>query len=297
MQNKDIEIFLELVNTRNITKASENLFVAQSVISTRLKKLETELGYELFSRAKGMREIELTRSGREFVSVAMRLKNLYEEAAVLKGRTEHILRIACPESVYYDFLEPLAVRILKEYPDLKLTVQMLDSSEIYERMESGLIDFGFASYESTHSGILHSHIFDQKTCLVMRAEDGTEASPVSPEELDPEKEIRLSGGNFTNVSQWRDTWFPGVDRCRVEVTSPNMIAKYLKELDGWAILPATTAKMLERLYPVRTVPVTDLPESRKIYLLRHSGSQSESTEAVRIFEKEIKTYLEERNCN
>ena len=294
MQNKDIEIFLELVRTRNITKASENLFVSQSVISTRLKKLETELGYELFSRAKGMREIELTRPGREFVSVAMRLLNLYEEAALLREQTEYVLRIGCPESVYYDFLEPLGVGIHRKYPELKLSIQMLDSSEVYSRMESGLIDFGFASYESTHSGILHSHIFDQPACLVMEKGEREDA-PVSPGELDPAKEIRLSGGNFTNVSQWRDTWFPGTDRCRVEVTSPNMIARYLQEPGCWSILPATTAKQLSRLYGVMVYPLTEAPESRKIYLLRHSGASAEATEAVRIFEKELKIYLETEN--
>ena len=80
MQNKDIEIFLEIVQSRNITKAAEHLFLSQSVISTRLKKLEEELGYELFTRSKGVREMELTRQGREFVSIAVRWKNLFEEA-------------------------------------------------------------------------------------------------------------------------------------------------------------------------------------------------------------------------
>ena len=64
MQNKDIEIFLDLVQARNITKTAEHLFLAQSVVSTRLKRLEEELGYELFTRSKGVREMELTRQGR-----------------------------------------------------------------------------------------------------------------------------------------------------------------------------------------------------------------------------------------
>ena len=83
--------------------------------------------------------------------------------------------------------------------------------------------------------------------------------------------------------------------CRVEVTSPNMALNFLDEPDSWAILPSTTAKLRTGHFPVRTYNLTDGPESRKIYLLRHSGSQTEATEAVRIFEKELKTYLEERN--
>ena len=37
LEYKDIETFLEIVRTRNITKAAENMFLSQSTISNRLK--------------------------------------------------------------------------------------------------------------------------------------------------------------------------------------------------------------------------------------------------------------------
>ena len=121
MQNKDIEIFLDLVQARNITKTAEHLFLAQSVVSTRLKRLEEELGYELFTRSKGVREMELTRQGREFVGIATRWKNLFEEADLLRERAQVLLRIAAPESVYYDFLEPIVVSTIHRNQALKLS--------------------------------------------------------------------------------------------------------------------------------------------------------------------------------
>ena len=47
MNYKDIEVFLELVRCRNITKAAENLYLSQSAVSNRLKSLEDELGVQL----------------------------------------------------------------------------------------------------------------------------------------------------------------------------------------------------------------------------------------------------------
>ena len=70
MNYKDIEVFLELVRCRNITKAAENLYLSQSAVSNRLKSLEDELGVQLFLRAKGHRIVELTRQGGEFIPVA-----------------------------------------------------------------------------------------------------------------------------------------------------------------------------------------------------------------------------------
>ena len=40
--------------------------------------------------------------------------------------------------------------------------------------------------------------------------------------------------------------------------------------------------------------LTDAPESRKIYLLRHIGANKGSDDAARIFEKELALFLEER---
>lgn len=70
MEYKDIETFLEIVRTRNITKAAENMFLSQSTISNRLKHLEDELGYCLLQRAKGQRLIQLTQHGKEFIPIA-----------------------------------------------------------------------------------------------------------------------------------------------------------------------------------------------------------------------------------
>lgn len=291
MQNKDIEIFLELVNLRNITKASEHLFISQSVISTRLKKLEEELGYELFSRAKGMREIELTRQGREFVNVALRWRNLYEEAELIREDTRYILRIASPESVYFDFLEPLLVQLLRRYPSIRISSSIGDSAGIYEMMESGVIDYGFASYESTHYDISRQHIYSQGFRLVFDGADYGKNGPVSPLELDLSREVRLIGGNFSNIALWREKWFQGKNRSRIEVNSPHMIAKCLKEFGSWALLPAATAEMLAKLYGVQTCELEDAPDSRKIYLLRHTGSPQGSSDAIRIFESELQIYL------
>ena len=266
----------------------------QSVISTRLKKLEEELDYELFVRAKGMREIELTRQGREFIAVAMRWQNLYEEAALIREDTRHILRVASPESVYFDFLEPLLVRILRKHPTIRVSSSISDSSGVYDMMESSIIDYGFASYESSHHDIVHRHIYNQRFCLVYDGTDYGRDGPVSPTDLDLEKEVRLTGGNFSKISLWRDKWFNGKDKSRIEVNSPHMIAKCLKEFGSWALLPQATAGMLSKLYGVQIAELTDPPDSRKIYLLRHTGSPHGSSDAVRVFEDELRLYMNER---
>ena len=287
MQNKDIEIFLEIVQSRNITKTAEHLFLSQSVVSTRLKKLEEELGYELFLRSKGVREMELTRQGREFVSIAVRWKNLFEEAELLRERSQVLLRIAAPESVYYDFLEPIIVTTMNQNPALKLSVQINDSSGIYDMMESNSIDFGFASYESSRPNVIHRHIYDQAFCVVSYSRLA-EKDRISPLVLEPGKEVQLSGGNFSSLTLWREKWFSGHGGCRIEINSPHMMVSLLKEQGAWALLPSISARRMADLYGMKIYTLTDPPEKKKIYLLRHEGAAFMQTEAAAIFYEMLK---------
>lgn len=288
MQYKDIELFLELVNSRNITKASEHLFMAQSVISTRLKKLEEELGYDLFIRNKGMREIELTGQGSSFVSIAIRLQSLYEDAALLKESTRKVLRVAAPESIYFDFLQPVIFNIVRKYPDINITAEMIDSSGVYEMMDSSRIDFGFASYESAHHNIKHQHFYDQSFCLIT---SGNYKGPVDPKDLDPSNEIIFTGGNFSSIDLWREECLSSKSSSRIQVNSSMMIVNYLKEFDSWALLPREDAEMLAELFGLSTVELTRAPESRKIYFLTHTSSSMVSTEAADIFLKELNDFV------
>ena len=288
MQYKDIEIFLELVNTRNITKTSENLFLAQSVISTRLKKLEDELGYSLFTRSKGLREIELTREGKEFTNLAMRLQSLYDEAASIGDFSRNTLRIAAPETIFLNILEPIIFNMLRQDPDIKIAAEMADSSVVYEMMDANLVDFGFASYESSHHNIVHRHIHNQAFSLVMGSPS---SGTINLSELDPTKEIIFTGGNFSTIDLWRDSHFPGIDSSRIRINSTAVIARYLLEFEGsWAILPRDTAVILSDLYGTYVCALNDPPASREIYFLSHSSTYKSSSPAAEMFLKELKAY-------
>lgn len=293
MQSLDIKIFLALVSSRNISKAAENLYMSQSVISTRLKRLEEELGYELFIRSKGMREMELTRQGKEFTGIARRWQNLFEEATILREQTRHMLRLAAPESVYYDYLEPLIVLLMRKYPSIRLSVQISDSAEIYDKMETNEIDFGFASYESARSAIIHRHLYDQAFCAVSYSEFVLNAALLSPSVLEAEKEVRLSGGNFSSIRLWRDKWFPADMGFRIEINSPHMMVSLLREQGTWALLPVTSAAHMAELYGMKVYTLSDCPESRRIYLLRHAGESFAAADAASAFQRELEAYIKQ----
>ena len=55
MDERDIQIFQTLMETKNVTKTAQTLYTTQSAITKRLHKLEEELGAPLFLRSvKGL---------------------------------------------------------------------------------------------------------------------------------------------------------------------------------------------------------------------------------------------------
>ena len=292
MHYKDIETFLELVRTRNITKTAEHLYLSQSTISNRLKNLEDELGYQLIVRAKGHRAIQLTRQGGEFISIAERWKNLFEETELLKSSSLSTLRIATSESTYYEIIAPFLRIFFPKHPHYKVAVQICDSEYIYDLLDKNLIDFRFASYEAYRPEIVSKCIDCQQICVIQYAENPVPELTIRPNELDPAKEIRFTGGHFSGMRLWREKWFGLTQESRLEVNTSRGIVPFMTHTDYWALSPVDMAEHLSRELSLQIYQLEEPPAPWKIYLLKKQRNHLNNIEVCRIFEKELLEYTE-----
>ncbi len=292
MEYKDIETFLGIVRTRSITKTAEIMFLSQSTISNRLRHMEDELGCCLIQRAKGQRLIRLTQYGREFIPIAERWRNLFEETSLLKEKNKQVLRIAANESAYYEFLGPFTIEFLKAHADLKLSVQICDSAHIYDLAEENLIDYGFASFESARNEIVSKCINRQKILVIEYCEHPGEIKKIHPRELDITKEIRFTGGRFTSFDSWHDKWFENQYAFRIDINSPYAAIPYLKAFGGWALCPMSLAKTLTEHVSLQIYELEDAPSEREIYIIQREDSSLRELSLGREFEKALELYLE-----
>ncbi|MGN1135723.1 MAG: LysR family transcriptional regulator [Oscillospiraceae bacterium] len=87
MELLQIKYFRIIAETENISKAAQQLFIAQPSLSQTLKRLEDELGVPLFDR-KG-KKITLNKAGRIFLKycdeITASIENAHLELAELKG--------------------------------------------------------------------------------------------------------------------------------------------------------------------------------------------------------------------
>jgi DNA-binding transcriptional LysR family regulator len=74
---KSLQVFVEVYECGGIGRASANLDIVQSAISARIKRLETDLGVELFVRKA--RGVKVTPEGERLYEYSRRVLALVEE--------------------------------------------------------------------------------------------------------------------------------------------------------------------------------------------------------------------------
>lgn len=277
MNYTDIETFLELVRTRNITKAAEHLYLSQSTVSNRLMKLENELGFQLIHRQRGHQQIELTSKGEEFIDIAGRWKDLFEETEGMKKNSYKRIHIAVNESSYYILLAPFIQAFSKEYPEYRFDVKICDSELIYERVERGLAHLGFASYESNRIGLVTEEIDRQDLCVI------TSEECQDPTALDPSREIRFSGGHFSSIDQWREYYYKDVNEPALVINGGFLEIVNLVKDGYWAITPLDMAKYLSKIVPIRVHFMKGQLEPWKVYMTYRKEESSDRAENVKFF--------------
>ena len=82
MNQKQIDIILEIADTLNFNKAARNLYITQPALSYQVKTLEEEVGFKIFDRDNG---VTITPAGERF---CCRLKDISNEIkmAVEEGK-------------------------------------------------------------------------------------------------------------------------------------------------------------------------------------------------------------------
>lgn len=136
-----LRYFREVARTENISRAAKSLYITQPALSVTIKRLESELGYDLFVR-KG-NKIKLTEAGECFLSYVNSVFSLLEEGVEksreLANRSGNELRVASGFGVLRD----MAVDYLEENPGAKIRVKCYPTEEIVSRLINGRADVGF----------------------------------------------------------------------------------------------------------------------------------------------------------
>ena len=135
-------IFYVVAKNKNITAASKELNISQPAISKAIKKLEEQLGGELFVRTR--RGVVLTSEGEEFYSyISKAIEYIYNAenkfTDLMNLNVGHI-RIGVSTTVTENFLATYLQKFHELYPNITIEIDTSVIDELLNKLRNGLID-------------------------------------------------------------------------------------------------------------------------------------------------------------
>ncbi|MCE7997679.1 MAG: LysR family transcriptional regulator [Rhodobiaceae bacterium] len=125
---EEFETYVRVVEAGSLTAAAEQLGIAKSAVSRRLKDLETRLGAQLMTRTT--RQITLTDSGKALYERALRLLTDWKETEAAIGSDtadlSGLIKVAAPLSFGVAHLGPAIMEFTDHHPNVQFDVDFND---------------------------------------------------------------------------------------------------------------------------------------------------------------------------
>lgn len=145
MDERLLNCFVRVYESSSIHKAAEKLFVTPQAVSKMIKKLEEELGRDLFTRSTlGLNPTiyahKLYSSSNIILNECSRIKGEFMEESINAVRVLHIATTyGVPKFLTFQFI----MDFYEMYPDIHLDLVEYPEYPIYAMLESGRVDFAF----------------------------------------------------------------------------------------------------------------------------------------------------------
>ncbi|MDX8526375.1 LysR family transcriptional regulator [Mesorhizobium sp. MSK_1335] len=145
MHPRLLRTFLAVARTRNVTRAAQEVNLAQSSVSDQLQALETELGASLFTRSR--QGLDLTPAGEALKPYAEELLAIADDARAAvdatRAGTAGNLSIGALETIASARLAGWLAAFRATHAGIDIKLRIAGSGELLRRLGEGEIDVAF----------------------------------------------------------------------------------------------------------------------------------------------------------
>jgi len=164
----ELRVFLKVAGERSFSRAAMKLHRTQPAVSQAVRRLEAELGEELFDRSS--KTGTLTDAGRVLQNYGQRLVRLAEETESAMRELRDLRRgrilIGANEAAVHTLL-PLLGRFRKQVPDIAVDVRRVPARQIAVEVQQGSLDFGALTFRPAEEGLLEVVVGSDELVLLM----------------------------------------------------------------------------------------------------------------------------------
>lgn len=167
MNNNDLKYFCVLAETLHFGKAAQILHITQPPLTRTIKKLEEELGVQLFIRDQ--RNVRLTPAGeylkRKGETLLSGLSEIEKEVKKIARGKSGQLHITSVGSIVHIILQYVN-KFISKYPDVNIKLSQYTTAEQIKLIKSGEADIAFVRCPLSSEGLELHDIFKEYFVLV-----------------------------------------------------------------------------------------------------------------------------------
>ena len=170
---KKYEYVIAVCDHGGISQAAESLGISQPTFSKYLKKIEAELGVELFDRST--LPIRLTRAGecfvkagKEFIDMERQLKKELDE---IKTGVNSVVRIGISPSRSPYMMPEIISAFKRKGIGAKIIIEEKTTHELSKRLREGELDLIISLLDDETSGFERIELFDESILLAVSKEN------------------------------------------------------------------------------------------------------------------------------
>ncbi|MEC8066847.1 MAG: LysR substrate-binding domain-containing protein [Pseudomonadota bacterium] len=169
MNLRDLKYFISVAKHQHFGKAAEESYVSQPALSMQLKKLEEELGVQLFERTN--KSVQITAVGEDILAYAKNIVKMSEDIQSI-AKTHHdpfageIKLGAFPTLAPY-FLPHIVPIVSKKFQNLKLLLVEEKTDNLLESLNEGKIDGAFLALPIDDEGLECTPLLEDEFLLAV----------------------------------------------------------------------------------------------------------------------------------
>lgn len=265
-----------VADNASFTRASQQLYVAQSAISRKIKMLEDELGEPIFKRVN--KKIYVTPAGEILLRYARRIfldmKNVKMEISEIAHLERGHLRIGAGMLACDYILPPVLEKFRALHPHIELEVIAAPTDTLLAKLISNLIDLGVLTLPIKHADLQVVPLLAEEMVVVTSPKHAvlSKKSSINAAELQDYPLILFPKGAHTrNVLE---QFFHDVGiapRTVVEAESVALIKPMLKINLGISIIPLRSVSEEASRGELHCLKFSDQRLTRKIGLVYHKS--------------------------
>ncbi len=171
MELRHLRYFLAVATELHFGHAAEKLHIAQPPLSHQIRQLETELGFELFTRTK--RSVILTPAGQAFLTQVNQIFQQLDQAIEIGRKTSRgelgQISIGFVGSATYNILPVMLQQFRDRYPQVQIELHELTTDRQLIWLRESKIDIGLMRPPIIEPDITSEIVFEESLIVALPA--------------------------------------------------------------------------------------------------------------------------------